>query len=117
MAEGVGRSRASERMTILAPARLIYETRLDESTVRVRVHAVTKLLSPAIYEMRARPHGARAEKANDQRLEQTLEYHAARIGPPGERASCFKRLAEARHRSPGWTTVRAFERWEQTLRA
>ena len=55
------------------------------------------------------------EKANDPRLEQTLEYHAAASASPAERAKLLKRLAKlATERQDD---VAALERWEQTLRA
>ncbi|MBP6628805.1 MAG: tetratricopeptide repeat protein [Kofleriaceae bacterium] len=55
------------------------------------------------------------EKAGDARLEQTLEYHAAAAGSPGERAKVLRRLAKLASASDD--DAKALERWEQTLRA
>src|SRR5213075_2977335 len=54
------------------------------------------------------------EKANDPRLEKTLEYHAAASTSPAERAKLLKRLAKlATEREDDIT---ALDRWEQTLK-
>jgi len=55
------------------------------------------------------------EKANDPRLEQTLEYHAAASTSPAERAKLLKRLAKLA--TDRQDDVRALERWEQTMHA
>src|SRR5690606_3493300 len=55
------------------------------------------------------------EKANDPRLEPTLECHSAASVSPGERAKLLKRLAKlasARECASVW-----LDRWELTLRA
>src|SRR5258708_9756463 len=55
------------------------------------------------------------EKANDPRLEQTLEYHAAASSSPAERAKLLKRLAKLA--TDRGDDAAALERWEQTMRA
>ena len=56
------------------------------------------------------------EKANDPRLEQTLEYHAAASTSPG-RAREAAQAARASSRPSAQDDVAALDRWEQTLRA
>jgi Tfp pilus assembly protein PilF len=56
------------------------------------------------------------EKAGDtERLEQTLEYHAASATGPAERAKVLRRLA--RLAADAGDDARALERWEQMLKA
>ena len=107
-------AKRSERLTVLRRLALIYETRLaDVDGVVYACSAVLELLSgdrDALERMERV-----LEKANDPRLEQTLEYHAAASGNPAERARLLKRLAKlATEREDD---VAALERWEQTLRA
>ena len=93
---------------------MIYETRLaDVDGVVYACGAVLELLSgdrDALERMERV-----LEKANDPRLEQTLEYHAAAASSPAERAKLLKRLAKIA--TDRQDDVHALERWEQTLRA
>jgi tetratricopeptide (TPR) repeat protein len=107
-------NKRSERLTTLRRLAQIYETRLaDVDGVVYASSAVLELLSgdrDALERMERV-----LEKANDPRLEQTLEYHAAASASPGERAKLLKRLAKMA--SAREDDVVALERWEQTLRA
>jgi tetratricopeptide (TPR) repeat protein len=107
-------AKRSERLTVLRRLAQIYETRLaDVDGVVYACSAVLELLSgdrDALERMERV-----LEKANDPRLEQTLEYHAAASASPGERAKLLKRLAKIA--SAREDDVVALERWEQTLRA
>jgi tetratricopeptide (TPR) repeat protein len=107
-------NKRSERLTTLRRLAQIYETRLaDVDGVVYACSAVLELLSgdrDALERMERV-----LEKANDPRLEQTLEYHAAASASPGERAKLLKRLAK--FASAREDDVVALDRWEQTLRA
>ncbi len=107
-------AKRSERLTVLRRLGQIYETRLaDVDGVVYACSAVLELLSgdrDALERMERV-----LEKANDPRLEQTLEYHAAASASPGERAKLLKRLAKIA--SEREDDVVALERWEQTMRA
>jgi tetratricopeptide (TPR) repeat protein len=107
-------AKRSERLTVLRRLALIYETRLaDVDGVVYACSAVLELLSgdrDALERMERV-----LEKANDPRLEQTLEYHAAASASPGERAKLLKRLAKIA--SAREDDMVALERWELTLRA
>ena len=107
-------AKRSERLTVLRRLSQIYETRLaDVDGVVYACSAVLELLSgdrDALERMERV-----LEKANDPRLEQTLEYHAAASASPGERAKLLKRLAKIA--SAREDDVVALERWELTLRA
>ncbi|HEY5945057.1 MAG TPA: tetratricopeptide repeat protein, partial [Kofleriaceae bacterium] len=107
-------AKRSERLTVLRRLAQIYETRLaDVDGVVYACSAVLELLSgdrDALERMERV-----LEKANDPRLEQTLEYHAAASASPGERAKLLKRLAKLA--TAREDDVVALERWEQTLRA
>jgi tetratricopeptide (TPR) repeat protein len=107
-------AKRSERLTVLRRLALIYETRLaDVDGVVYACGAVLELL-PGDRDALDRLERV-LEKANDPRLEQTLEYHAAAAGSPAERAKLLKRLAKlATERGDD---AAALERWEQTLRA
>jgi tetratricopeptide (TPR) repeat protein len=106
-------AKRAERLTMLRRLAVLYETRLaDVDGVVWASSAVLELL-----------HGDRdalermervLDKANDARLEQTLEYHAAASTSPAERAKLLKRLA--RIAAAREDEVGALERWEQTLR-
>ena len=107
-------AKRSERLNVLRRLAQLYETRLaDVDGVVYSCSAVLELLSG---DRDALDRMERVlEKANDPRLEQTLEYHAAASTSPAERAKLLKRLAKLatdRH-----DDVRALERWESTLRA
>ncbi len=107
-------AKRSERLTVLRRLAIIYETRLaDVDGVVYACGAVLELLTG---DRDALERLERVlEKANDPRLEQTLEYHAAASTSPAERAKLLKRLAKlATERQDD---VRALERWEQTLKA
>src|SRR5262245_52173187 len=106
-------AKRSERLTTLRRLAQIYETRLaDVDGVVYACSAVLELLSgdrDALERMERV-----LEKANDPRLEQTLEYHASVSASPGERAKLLKRLAKmALEREDD---VVALERWEATMR-
>jgi tetratricopeptide (TPR) repeat protein len=107
-------AKRSERLTMLRRLAQIFELRLaDVDGVVFASSAVLELL-PGDRDALERMERV-LEKANDPRLEQTLEYHVAAAGNPAERAKLLKRLAklaEARE-----DDVRALERWEQTVRA
>jgi tetratricopeptide (TPR) repeat protein len=107
-------AKRSERLTVLRRLALIYETRLaDVDGVVYASRAVLELL-PGDRDALDRMERV-LEKANDPRLEQTLEYHAAASSSPAERAKLLRRLAKlATERGDDAT---ALDRWEQTLRA
>jgi len=107
-------AKRAERISLLRRLALLYETRLaDVDGVVYASRAVLELLAgdrDALERMERV-----LEKANDPRLEQTLEYHAAASTSPAERAKLLKRLAKlAAAREDDLT---ALDRWEQTLRA
>ncbi|HEU4611540.1 MAG TPA: tetratricopeptide repeat protein, partial [Kofleriaceae bacterium] len=106
-------AKRSERLTVMRRLAQIYETRLaDVDGVVYACGAILELLSgdrDALERMERV-----LEKANDPRLEQTLEYHAAASASPGERAKLLKRLAKIA--SAREDDAVALERWEQTLR-
>ncbi len=107
-------AKRSERLNVLRRLAQIYETRLaDVDGVVYACGAVLELLSgdrDALERMERV-----LEKANDPRLEQTLEYHAAASTSPAERAKLLKRLAKLA--TDRQDDVKALERWESTLRA
>jgi len=107
-------AKRSERLNVLRRLAQIYETRLaDVDGVVYACGAVLELLTgdrDALERMERV-----LEKANDPRLEQTLEYHAAASTSPAERAKLLKRLAKLA--TDRQDDVRALERWEQTLHA
>jgi tetratricopeptide (TPR) repeat protein len=107
-------AKRSERLTMLRRLAQIYETRLAD--VDGVVYACSAVLELLAGDRDALERMERVlEKANDPRLEATLEYHASSAGSPGERAKLLKRLAKlATERDDD---VVALERWEQTLRA
>ena len=106
-------AKRAERLTMLRRLAVLYETRLaDVDGVVYASSAVLELLSgdrDALERMERV-----LEKANDPRLEKTLEYHAAASTSPAERAKLLKRLAKlATEREDD---IAALDRWEQTLR-
>jgi len=107
-------AKRSERLNVLRRLAQIYETRLaDVDGVVYTCGAVLELLSG---DRDALDRMERVlEKANDPRLEQTLEYHAAASTSPAERAKLLKRLAKLA--TDRQDDVRALERWEATMRA
>ena len=107
-------AKRAERLTMLRRLGQIYETRLaDVDGVVFACSAVLELLTG---DRDALDRMERVlEKANDARLEQTLEYHAASSTSPAERAKLLKRLAKlATDRGDEFA---ALGRWESTLRA
>jgi tetratricopeptide (TPR) repeat protein len=107
-------AKRSERLTVLRRLALIYETRLAD--VDGVVYACSAVLELLTGDRDALERMERVlEKANDPRLEQTLEYHAAASASPGERAKLLKRLAKIA--SAREDDMVALERWELTLRA
>ena len=107
-------AKRSERLAALRRLAVIYETRLAD--VEGVVYACNGILALLPGDRDALERMERVlDKANDPRLEQTLETHAASSANPAERAKLLKRLATlAVERGDH---VRALERWEQTLRA
>jgi len=107
-------AKRSERLTQLRRLAMIYETRLGD--VDGVVYACSAVLELLAGDRDALERMERVlEKANDPRLEQTLEYHAAASSSPAERAKLLKRLAKLA--TAREDDVAALERWEQTLRA
>ena len=108
-------AKRSERLTDAAPARAA-STRRGSPTSTASSYACGAVLELLTGDRDALERMERVlEKANDPRLEQTLEYHAAASTSPAERAKLLKRLAKlATEREDD---VAALERWEQTLRA
>ena len=79
-------AKRSERLTVLRRLAGIYETRLAD--VDGVVYACTSVLELLSGDRDALDRMERVlEKANDPRLEQTLEYHAQASASPAERAS------------------------------
>ncbi len=107
-------AKRAERLTMLRRLAQIYETRLaDVDGVVYACSAVLELLSG---DRDALDRMERVlEKANDARLEQTLEYHAAASTSPAERAKLLKRLAKLA--TDRGDEIAALGRWESTLRA
>nr|MBA3787805.1 tetratricopeptide repeat protein [Actinomycetota bacterium] len=107
-------AKRAERLTQLRRIAVLYETRLaDVDGVVYACSAVLELLSG---DRDALDRMERVlEKANDPRLEQTLEYHAAASTSPAERAKLLKRLA--RLAAARNDDLAALERWELTMRA
>src|SRR4051812_10431373 len=84
-------AKRSERLTALRRLAVIYETRLaDVDGVVYTCSAILELL-PGDRDALDRMERV-LEKANDPRLEQTLEYHAQSSASPAERAKLLKRL-------------------------
>jgi Tfp pilus assembly protein PilF/SAM-dependent methyltransferase len=107
-------AKRSERLNVLRRLAGIYETRLAD--VDGVVYACGAILELLAGDRDALERLERVlDKANDPRLEQTLEYHAAASTSPAERAKLLKRLAKLA--TDRQDDVRALERWEQTMRA
>ncbi len=107
-------AKRSERLTMLRRLALLYETRLAD--VDGVVYACSAVLELLTGDRDALERMERVlEKANDPRLEQTLEYHAAASASPAERAKLLKRMAKLA--SERGDDVVALERWESTLRS
>ncbi|HEY6040216.1 MAG TPA: tetratricopeptide repeat protein, partial [Kofleriaceae bacterium] len=107
-------AKRSERLNVLRRLAGIYETRLAD--VDGVVYACGAILELLTGDRDALERLERVlEKANDPRLEQTLEYHAAASTSPAERAKLLKRLAKLA--TDRQDDVRALERWEQTVKA
>jgi tetratricopeptide (TPR) repeat protein len=106
-------AKRAERLTMLRRLAILYETRLAD--VDGVVYACSAVLELLTGDRDALERMERVlEKANDPRLEKTLEYHAAASTSPAERAKLLKRLAKlATEREDD---IAALERWEQTLR-
>jgi len=106
-------AKRSERLTVLRRLATIYETRLaDVDGVVYACSAVLELL-PGDRDALERMERV-LDKANDPRLEQTLEYHAQASASPGERAKLLKRLAKIA--TANEDDVIALERWEAVMR-
>ncbi|MGE0867210.1 MAG: tetratricopeptide repeat protein [Kofleriaceae bacterium] len=107
-------AKRAERLTQLRRLAQLYETRLAD--VDGVVYASRGVLELLAGDRDALERMERVlEKANDARLEQTLEYHAAASTSPAERAKLLKRLAKLA--TAREDDVAALDRWEQTLRA
>jgi len=106
-------AKRAERLTMLRRLAILYETRLAD--VDGVVYASSAVLELLTGDRDALERMERVlEKANDPRLEKTLEYHAAASTSPAERAKLLKRLAKlATDREDD---MAALDRWEQTLR-
>ncbi len=104
-----------ERLTLLRRLAVLCETRTSD--VDGVVYACTGVLEILPGDRDALDRMERVlDKAGDaQRLEQTLEYHAASATGPAERAKVLRRLA--RLAADQGDDARALDRWEQTLRA
>lgn len=107
-------AKRSERLTILRRLGAIYETRLADVDGVVYACGGILALLPGDRDALERMERVLA-KANDPRLEQILEAHAASSANPAERAKLLKRLAALA--AARGDDARALERWEQTLRA
>ncbi|HEY4177231.1 MAG TPA: tetratricopeptide repeat protein [Kofleriaceae bacterium] len=107
-------AKRAERLTMMRRLAILYETRLAD--VDGVVYASSGVLELLQGDRDALERMERVlEKANDPRLERTLEYHAAASTSPAERAKLLKRLAKlATDRNDD---MAALDRWEQTLRA
>ena len=104
----------AERLTVLRRLAILSETRLAD--VEGVVYACGAVLELLTGDRDALDRLERVlEKANDPRLEQTLEYHAAASTSPAERAKLLRRLAKLA--TDRGDELAALERWEQTLRA
>ena len=107
-------AKRAERLTMLRRLALLYETRLAD--VDGVVYASSAVLELLTGDRDALERMERVlEKANDPRLEQTLEYHAAASTSPAERAKLLKRLAKIA--AAREDDMAALDRWEQTLKA
>ncbi|MFT3697546.1 MAG: tetratricopeptide repeat protein [Kofleriaceae bacterium] len=107
-------AKRSERLNVLRRLAQIYETRLAD--VDGVVYACGAILELLTGDRDALERMERVlEKANDPRLEQTLEYHAAASSSPAERAKLLKRLAKLA--TDRQDDLKSLERWEATLRA
>ncbi len=104
-----------ERLTSLRRLATMYEQRLAD--VEGVVYACTGILEILPGDRDALDRMERVlEKAGDvQRLEQTLEYHAASSTGPAERAKVLRRLARLAEERDD--EVAAMERWENVLKA
>lgn len=108
-------AKRTERLTSLRRVAGIYETQLAD--VEGVVYACSGILELLPGDREALDRMERVlEKAGDnQRLEQTLEYHAACSTAPVERSKLLRRMARlAESRSD---EVAAMDRWEQVLKA
>lgn len=108
-------SRRVERLTMLRRLAAMCESRLGD--VDGVVYACSGVLELLPGDRDALDRMERVlEKAGDtQRLEQTLEYHAAAASGPAERAKVLRRLA--RIAADGEDDARSLDLWEQTLKA
>tara|TARA_R110002073_G_scaffold225022_9_gene385475 strand:- start:5956 stop:14361 length:8406 start_codon:yes stop_codon:yes gene_type:complete len=108
-------AKRTERLTSLRRVAAIYETQLAD--VEGVVYACSGILELLPGDREALDRMERVlEKAGDnERLEQTLEYHAACSTAPVERSKLLRRMARlAESRSD---EVAAMDRWEQVLKA
>ncbi len=108
-------AKRTERLTSLRRVAAIYETQLAD--VEGVVYACSGILELLPGDREALDRMERVlEKAGDtQRLEQTLEYHAACSTAPVERSKLLRRMARlAESRSD---EVVAMDRWEQVLKS
>jgi tetratricopeptide (TPR) repeat protein len=107
-------NRRAERLTALRRLALLCETRLaDVDGVVFACSGVLELL-PGDRDALERMERV-LERADDPRLEQTLEYHASVAASPAERTRILRRLAKLAQAADDSLT--ALDRWEQALRA
>jgi tetratricopeptide (TPR) repeat protein len=107
-------AKRTERLNMLRRLANLYDTRLSDVDGVVYTCSAILDLIPGDRDALERMERV-LEKANDPRLEQTLEYHAASTQNPSERCKLYKRLAGlAQHRQDDTATL---ERWEKALAA
>ncbi|HUS67692.1 MAG TPA: hypothetical protein VMZ28_24320 [Kofleriaceae bacterium] len=104
-----------ERLTALRRLATMYEQRLAD--VEGVVFACTGVLEilPGDRDAVERMERVLDKAGDQQRLEQTLEYHAASATGPAERAKVLKRLARLAEEREDEQA--AMDRWEQVLKA
>ncbi|MBP9086992.1 MAG: tetratricopeptide repeat protein [Kofleriaceae bacterium] len=105
-------AKRTERLNMLRRLANIYDTRLAE--IEGVVFTCTAILDLIPGDRDALERMERVlDKANDPRLEQTLEYHAAATQNPSERCKLYKRLATMAATRHDEST--ALDRWEKAL--
>jgi len=108
-------NRRVERLTMLRRLAAMYETRLSDADGVVYACGGILELLPGDRDALDRMERILEKAGDQQRLEQTLEYHAAAASGPAERARVLRRLA--RMVADHGDDARALELWEQTVKA
>ena len=104
-----------ERLTMLRRLAAMCETRLaDADGVVFACGGILEIL-PGDRDALDRMERVLEQAGDKERLEQTLEYHAASATGPAERARVLRRLA--RMATEAGDDARALDRWEQALKA